>query len=212
MRTLWLTLALLLCLAAATNVFADAIQDSANPLQIPDNNGRWAANYLVWSYTAAKSYTLTDVESKFGPGGKSATLGVAIYNGFGWPSGGFPTGPTGLLGSSTMLAMNNDNWSTAVFAPVKITAGHTYGIEFSGTSGVSHNATADPFPFPITITPSYYGFNGSSWFYLGQGDFYFGIFQFSGTPINTVTPEPGSLLMLGSGLLATVGAIRRKLR
>ena len=70
MRTLWLTLALLLCLAAVTNVFADAIQDSINPLLIPDNNGFWAANYFVWGYTAAKSYTLTDVESKFGPGGQ----------------------------------------------------------------------------------------------------------------------------------------------
>ena len=208
MRTPSLILALLLCLAAVTNVFADAIQDSINPSLVPDNNGRWAANYFVWGYTAAKSYTLTDVESKFGPGGKSATLQVAIYDGFGFPSGGFPSGPTGLLGSSTMLAMNNDNWSTAVFSPVKITAGHTYGIEFSGTSGVSDNASPDPFGLG-TITPFYYGFNGSSWFYLDPNPEK-GIFQFSGVPINTATPEPGSLLMLGTGLLAAVGAIHRK--
>src|ERR1035441_2893756 len=100
MRKSSVVLILLLCLVAATNVFADVIVDSINPSLTPDPCCTWYSHWIAWVYTPGLSYTLSDVETKWSSAGVSGNVGVAIYSGF---SGG----PTGLLGSSTMFAANN---------------------------------------------------------------------------------------------------------
>jgi hypothetical protein len=195
MRKLSLAVALLLCLTAASNAFTNTIQDSINPSLTPAPNSTWSANYVAWVYMAGNSYTLTDLETKWGTLGNSGTVGVALYS-------GFSTGPTGLLGSSTMFANNNNSWSTSTFSPIAITAGTTYYIDFSGAMNLSANFNATG---PGTLTSYYFSDDGSNWG-LGSLQVY-GIFQFGGTQ----TPEPGSMVLLGSGLLGAAGMIRRRL-
>ena len=194
MRKSYLILILMICAAAATNVFADIVIDSINPTLTPAA-GYWSANYVAWEYSPGITYTLTDVESKFSSDGNSGTLGVAIYS-------EFASGPTGLLGSSTMFANNSDDWSTSYFSPISLTAGHTYYIVFSGTSGVGVNVNGTG---PGTLTPYYFSYDNSNWYYWNAS---YGMFQFSGTPS---IPEPSSIVLLGSGLLGMAGVIRRKL-
>jgi hypothetical protein len=198
MRKTSLVLVLLFCLMAATSVFADTVVDTINPSLTPCVGCSWAANWEAWTYTPAISYSLTDVETKWAAAGNSGTVGVGIYS-------GFANGPTGLLGSSTMFA-NNDgsSWSTASFSPISIAAGNTYYILFSGTSGIGANVTSTG---PGAITPYNFSYDNSNWYYWGGA---YGMFQFSSS--GSSVPEPGSMVLLGSGLIGLAGFLRRKIQ
>lgn len=191
MRISSLAAVLLLCFAMAITLSATPIADAINPSLSPCNCF-WGAVYEGWTYTPTVSYILGDLETKWSSGGNSGTVGVAIYS-------GWSNGPVGLLGSSTMFANNNNDWSVADFSPIPITAGDTYYLFFSGTGGIGANLN---FSGPGTITPYYWSTDDVNWVYFNLG---YGMFQFS-----TAVPEPGSMLLLGSGLLAAAGAIRRK--
>jgi hypothetical protein len=90
--------------------------------------------------------------------------------------------------------------------------GTQFYFDNTGTFG-SHGGSLDfdgPSGSYLTTEPNYYGPAPLDLYQAvdSAGNSYFGVYQT--TPV--ATPEPSSLLLLGSGLLGIVGAVRRKLR
>jgi hypothetical protein len=99
--------------------------------------------------------------------------------------------------------------------PVTLLAGHTYVLE--GTSGVNDPYTWNDPGFTVNPNITLLGYN-----FVYNGGFTLGFNGTTLTPVNTVldgywganmapTPEPGSFLLLGSGLATLAGLIRRRI-
>ncbi len=93
--------------------------------------------------------------------------------------------------------------------PFTLIAGQTYVLEgVSGTDPYTWNDTGFTVYLPLTIT-------GDNWV-LGAGLTFNGTGNFADVADgwwgpNFATPEPGTFLMLGSGILGLAGMLRRKL-
>jgi hypothetical protein len=147
------------------------------------------------------------------PGSLTEDHGVAIYN----AAGNLLTSST--VNSASGFTDDFQNFAFNSISTIELFAGQTYVID--GASGL-----VDPYAFndsgfsvgaPITLL-------GDNWT-LGNGDYFTGT-----TPISDVsdgywgpnfgfsaaaaapTPEPSSLLLLGSGLVGFAGMLRRKLK
>jgi hypothetical protein len=148
-------------------------------------------------------------------------LGYYAPNGLGnflsdHPVGMFDT--NGNLLASTDI--NNSSVSSVghfafnAVTPIVLLAGHTYVVEgVSNADNYTWNDVGFSVFAPVTVLGNNWVFNGGLTF-NGTGlindvtDGYWGPdFGFSGT----VVPEPGSLMLLGSGIVGLAGVLRRKL-
>jgi hypothetical protein len=125
-----------------------------------------------------------------------------------------------LLASTTVAAGTvaplNGFYRMATISGVSLTAGNVYyvgsvnGIDNDGWLQDPTTLVAAP---EITYLSRQYEFSGGGLVFpdlagSGTTGYFGGNFEFGGSPV----PEPGSLLMLGSGVLAAAGALRRKFR
>jgi putative flippase GtrA len=129
-------------------------------------------------------------------------------------------GTTGALVASSTIT-NASGFSTAHFlynqiSPVVLQAGQIY--EITGVSGVDNYAYGDT-GFTVYAPINYMGYNyclgcgdvftGTGTTDLGIGDAFWG--PNFGWTTGTTTPEPGSLMLLGTGVIGLAGMLRRKL-
>ena len=117
--------------------------------------------------------------------------------------------------SPTLAAMNLNNKEIQIMGSVFLTAGTTYSIthddgiflylDGSSTATISSGSTTYPAASTFTV-----GTTGVHTFDLLYAEVY-------GAPATldfpaTVTPEPSTFVLLGSGLLGAAGAVRRRMR
>jgi PEP-CTERM motif len=128
-------------------------------------------------------------------------------------------GTTGALVASSTIDAASGYFTTHflynLISPVTLQAGQIY--EITGVSGIDNYAYGDT-GWTLYAPVTYAGYNyclgcgdvftGTGTTNLGVGDAFWGP-NFGWT--TTATPEPGSLMLLGTGVLGLAGVIRRKI-
>jgi len=215
-----LTLAALLVPAAfANNPATGGPTASHNAGVVPP------ASYAAWEWSST-GIEFTNGDWTFGQVFTPNTNLTVDFLGYFNPSGGmFDSHPVSIWDSNGNLVASStitsaSAYSTAHFlynpiSPVVLAAGSTY--EITGVSGFDNYAYDDS-GWTLYAPVTYWGYN----YCLGCGDVFTGLgttdigvgdafwgpnFGWSGS----TTPEPGSLVLLGSGVLGLAGVIRRKL-
>ena len=210
-------LLLLLCVCgcfAVTPLFA---QNDYYAVDLTNtNSGGQLANgpYTVgWSFVVTSPVFVTDL-AVFNPGGaallESHTVGIWNSAGTLVDSAVIPAGNVATLESNDFFA-NPQTWRD-VYAPAFLPAG-TYTI------GATWNNFLDPMIFDGMLAPG--DMHVDSPIVFLQNEYIDGGFA---EPINTtgdtrsyfgpnfeMTPEPGTLIMLGTGVLGLAGVLRRKI-
>jgi hypothetical protein len=171
----------------------------------------WEFNYPAISQNTNGDHTLGLVFT--------VTQNIEVgFLGYYDPAGGMiDSHEVGLYNSSGTLLASTDVTSASAYSsanflynaitPIELIAGQTYVIEgVSGADYYTNNVTGFTLNEPLTLLGTTIG--GATMTYNGitpaTGNDYFGA-DFG------AVPEPGSLLLLGSGLLGLAGMLRRKL-
>jgi hypothetical protein len=207
-----------LLLAVPTMARADIIFSNFGPGQTYDvNNGNPIGNGLdgsgnnyaqAVSFIAPANYTVTSVSVALAGFGTSGTNDDPLFGTFNADNGDSPgtvlastTAPPGILGP-----LGNNNPLVVVNgASIPIVAGERYWITISDTNGNGSvawnlNITGDTNDTGTSTD------GGMTWF---SPSFQTpGAFEVDGTLATTVTPEPGSLALLGTGAMALLGGRR----
>ena len=199
-----LTLVVGLLLPAA--VFADTAAWEWTTTGVDFTNGNWNFGQV---FTVGSQNITVDFLGYFNDGTMADSHPVSI-----WDANGAQ------IASSTIT--NASGFTTAHFlynmiSPVTLLAGQTY--EITGVSGIDNYAYGDT-GWTLYAPVTYLGYNyclgcgdvftGLATTDLGIGDAFWGP-NFGWTTGQTTTPEPGSLMLLGTGIVGLAGMLRRKL-
>lgn len=224
MRVFRVTALLILLLSAAA--FADNVTFNTSPTLGCFSTGSCTPSLSIVTYSPSGSgnditFTGIGTSGNVTSSGGSATIGLGS---FAWQ------------GSYNGISSSENFYATVVFnLPTGISGGQTFAADITGTYKFIGNDTLI-FNFsnnsgnPLAVTFSNSSATGSFNFYVndvtmttgsGNGTLTGYIANASQTPIvvpppppppSGEAPEPGSLVLMGSGLVAMAGILRRKLR
>lgn len=185
-----------------------------------------ATSYAAWEWTTT-GIEFTNGNWTFGQVFTPTTNLQVNYLGYFNPTGGMlDSHPVSiwdangnLIASSTITSASAFSTAHFLYNPISsvtLQAGATY--EITGVSGID-NYAYDDVGFTVNAPINYLGYNyclgcgdvftGTGTVDLGVGDAFWG--PNFGWSANTGTPEPGSLVLLGTGIVGLAGMIRRKL-
>jgi len=191
------------------DTFGQAFQTAHTGTQL--GNGPFT---LGWSFDVTSSITVTDLAVFTDTGNLVEDHEVGIWDAAGNLLVSAFVGPTCGANGAVLDQLGQQLWCHTLVSPTALAPG-TYTI------GATWNSLTDDMIFDGTINDNV---NGPNVAFLenayiaggfadptnttGDGHSYFGPnFSYG----STSTPEPGTLVLLGSGLLGAVGVVRRKL-
>ncbi len=184
--------ALLATFALSTAAFGSVTISTWNTSNTIDSNGwAFAAQTFVAPGTSLTDYSV-GFYNQYSPG----QLSFSVYA---W-SGDSPVGSA--LFSTTNLSWIGDGYTTGPIN-VALTQGNQYGVvlDWGGTCCDYLVYGLDSYAGGL----GYWSMDGVAWSAFSEYDE-----QFTAV-FNGSTPEPGSLILLGSGVLGLAGTLRRKI-
>lgn len=198
---------LAMLIASASLLSAGTLGVTTSNDSVFSNTGTWTLGY---SFLVNSSITVTGLGVfDAGSDGLNVSHDVGLWD----ASGNLLASTT--VGAGTVAPLNGFYRMSSI-SGVALTAGSVYyvgsvnGIDNDGWMQDPSVLIAAP---QITYLSRQYEFSGGSLVFpdlVGSGStgYFGGNFEFG----TSTAPEPGSLLMLGSGVLAAAGALRRKFR
>ena len=197
--------------ALALAALAVATPDAGAQVQDPINVGaplygeRFATETFGWSYTPLGTFSLTGVFTRFAevdPADLGRTVWVDVYDG----SLQTPLGSASFLAGDALGGLGG-----ATFAqPITLTGGTTYFIGLRNVLDLGTNLTTGPRQLATVRFGDLYEFEAS----LGDfEDAYFQpVLELRGTPVASTVPEPGTVVLVATGLVGAAGVARRRRR
>jgi PEP-CTERM motif len=214
---------LVVMLLIGTAYFSQQARADSVLLNSPSANfnyyGMYCTSCLAASFTLGASYNVSTIDVVL------ETPAATSFTTFDFSLQNSLTGPITTLASAALTAPLGGASTEVMNIGETLAAGTYYLVGnvpgYAGTSVIPGNVDGWFVSNGIynntagTVTNGLWGFNGSTWVlesgnYFNNGTLYNApAFTVNGSPV-TSTPEPSTLLLLGTGLLGLVGAAKRK--